>query len=264
MSSKINRQSIIKKYHDQQPITMLTCYDSSTASILHETDLDLILVGDSVAMVQHGFPSTVHASLEMMVMHTAAVARAQPKQMIIADLPFLSYRKSLSKCMSAVEALMKAGAEAVKLEGVQGNEGFLQHIIESGVPVMGHLGLTPQHVHQLGGHRVQGKSTDQSKTIAQEAKKLEELGCFALVLECIPKSLALNITRSLCIPTVGIGAGPHTSGQVLVTPDMLGMNQFQPKFLKRFANSRQVILDAVAEFTDQINRREFPSDHESY
>ena len=263
-SHKVNQEAIQKKYLAHKKITMLTCYDSWSADIIKETMVDLILVGDSVAMVQHGYTSTIHATVEMMALHTAAVARSNPKQMIVTDLPFLSYRKSLSKSMAAVEKLLQSGAEAVKLEGVEGNEGLIQHIVHSGIPVMGHIGLTPQHIHQLNGHKVQGKTSLQAEALVRQAKCLESLGCFAIVLECIPASLATRITQETHVPTIGIGAGPDTSGQVLVLHDMLGLNDFQPKFLKKFLNGKQQMKAAIEAYCDEVSEVDFPYNEHCY
>lgn len=246
-------------------ISMITCYDYWSARILNQSSIDCILVGDSLAMVMHGHPTTLPASVDLMALHTTAVVKGAPDKFIISDLPFLSYRKSLVENMNAVEALMKTGAHAVKLEGAAGNLEFVRHIVESGVPVMGHLGLTPQSIHQLGGFRVQGRDSDSSELLFQQAKALEAHGCFSLVLECVPSILAERISQELSIPTIGIGAGPSTDGQVLVLQDMLGLNQgFKPKFLREYLNGADLIRGAVDEFDRSVKDVSFPNIEESY
>lgn len=261
---KVTMTHLYRKKQMGEKITMLSCYDAWSAKIIDQTPVDMILVGDSVAMVCHGYDHTVHADMSMMEMHTAAVARMRPRQMIVADLPFLSYRKSLSKAVSAAEALIKAGAQAVKLEGVQGNEAVIEHLVASGVPVMGHLGLTPQHIHQLGGFRVQGKTEQQAETIMADAKMLESLGCFALVLECVPAVLAQQITKDVAMFTVGIGAGAHTDGQVLVLHDLLGLGGFSAKFLKKYLAGDALVAEAITAYCADVSSCSFPAKEHSY
>lgn len=247
------------------PISMVTCYDAWSAKILNETDVDCILVGDSLAVVMHGFDSTVHATVEMMVMHVAAVARGAPDKFIIADMPFLSCSKGLEVAMDAVQVLMQAGAHAVKIEGADHQLPIIEHIVEAGVPVMGHLGLTPQSIHNLGGHKVQGKDEAGIDKIMKGAKALEAAGCFAVVLECVPNKLGDCVSRSIAVPTIGIGAGPHTDGQVLVLQDLIGSDPaFSPKFLRRYADTHAVISSAVQAFHTDVVEREFPNTEESY
>lgn len=254
-----------EKKKKKQKISMLTCYDYTFASILNDSEIDSILVGDSLAMVMHGHPTTLQASVQMMALHTAAVVRGAPNKFIVSDMPFLSYRKSLTENMKSVEALMKTGAHAIKLEGAEGNLELIKHIVQSGVPVMGHLGLTPQSIHQLGGFKVQGRDKLAQAAIQMQAKSLEKAGCFSIVLECVPSKLAQSITDNLEIPTVGIGAGSGTDGQVLVLQDMLGMNpKFKPKFLRQFANLSSSIKQAANEFHKTTNAKTFPNEQESY
>lgn len=244
---------------------MVTCYDYWSAKIIAATHIDSILVGDSAAMVVHGHTSTLPATTEMMTQHTSAVAKGAPDKLIIADMPFLSFRKGKSEALHCVEKLMQAGAHAVKLEGVYGHEETIHHIIESGVPVLGHLGLTPQSIHQLGGFRLQAKEMSEVDILMNQAKKLEELGCFGIVLECIPKSAAEKISQMTSIPIIGIGAGPQVDGQVLVLQDLLGMNpDFQPKFLKKYLNGYALIQESLNHFHKEIIENIFPSDKESY
>lgn len=244
---------------------MLTCYDYSFAQILAETPIDAILVGDSAAMTMHGESSTLNISVETIAIHVQSVARGAPKKMLIADLPFLCYRKGLKPAMDAVEKVMKAGAHAVKLEGAVGNLKLIQHIVQSGVPVMGHLGLTPQSIHALGGFKVQGRNPEAFEKIVKDAKSLEQSGCFSMVLECVPAKLGDLITRELSIPVIGIGAGLETDGQVLVLQDMLGMNpKFKPQFIRHYLNTFDVVKTAVTHFHEDVQKSQFPNDLESY
>jgi 3-methyl-2-oxobutanoate hydroxymethyltransferase len=248
-----------------EKISMVTCYDFWSAQILDQSDVDCLLVGDSLAMVMHGFDSTVHADVELMALHIRAVARGAPNKFIVGDMPFLATRKGLPATMDAVQSLMQAGASAVKIEGEAGQRELIAHVVESGVPVMGHLGLTPQSVHGLGGHKVQGRSESAEAQLLASARGLADAGCFAVVLECIPANLAARITRDIGVPTIGIGAGPETDGQVLVLQDMLGMNpQFKPKFLRQYACGHRVVQDAVNRFHAETQHGCFPSRSESY
>ena len=248
-----------------EKISMVTCYDYTSARVLNQTQVDTLLVGDSLAMVMHGFPSTVHATVEMMAMHTAAVCRGAPKKFVVADMPFLAARKGLGAAMDAVQQLMQAGANAIKIEGEAGQAELISHIVASGVPVMGHLGLTPQSVEAFGGHRVQGRSDKQADEILASARRLEEAGCFGLVLECVPDKLGREVTFAVNIPTIGIGAGAGTDGQVLVLQDMLGMNpDFKPKFLRHYADGFGVMRDAVDRFHEETTGGVFPAAQESY
>lgn len=248
-----------------EKISMLTCYDYSFARILNESPVDALLVGDSAAMVMHGHATTLPIEVSTLALHTAAVVRGAPKKFVIADLPFLSYRKDLNSNVEAAGALMKAGAQAVKLEGAEGNLDLVHHLVQSGVPVMGHLGLTPQSIHQLGGFRVQGREERAAELMEEHAHSLEKAGCFSLVLECVPSELAAKISRSLGIPVIGIGAGAQVDGQVLVLQDMLGMNpDFKPKFLRRFDNAFENMQKVFQEFHTSVVSGDFPNDKESY
>ncbi len=261
----MNILDFARKKQEQQKITMVTCYDYTSARLLAETAVDCILVGDSAAMTMHGFATTLPASVEMMAAHTAAVARGAPKKMIIGDLPFLSYRQGLHDNINAVRQLMQAGAQAIKLEGATGNIELIRHLVESGVPMLGHLGLTPQSVHALGGYKVQGKTEAAEQKLREDAQALEEAGCVAVVLECIPHALAAEITTALSIPTIGIGAGNQTDGQVLVWQDMLGLNlDFQPKFVKRFVEAGALIQQGIHDYIRAVNTGDFPSHAHHY
>lgn len=250
---------------NQSKISMITAYDYSFAKLVGKSQIDAILVGDSVSMVMHGHSSTLQATVPLMALHTEAVARGAPHKLILTDMPFMSYRKDLAHTVEAARVLMAAGAHALKLEGALGNLEAIQHLVESGVPVMGHLGLTPQFLHQLGGFRVQGKTQESQENLIQWARDLESAGCFAVVLECVPSALAQKITEALGVPTIGIGAGPHTDGQVLVLQDMLGMNlEFHPKFLRHFGNIGESTIHALNDFHLRTQNTSFPTLEESY
>jgi 3-methyl-2-oxobutanoate hydroxymethyltransferase len=254
-----------KKKKGAGRLSMLTCYDSTSARIASSTTVDALLVGDSLAMTMHGHSSTLPATIDLMVAHTAAVVRGAGQKLIVADLPFLSFRKSLTDNVNAVAALMQVGAHAVKLEGAAGNCELVQHLVESGVPVMGHLGLTPQSVNQLGGYKVQGREDTSAKAIIEAAKNLEAAGCFSIVLECVPSALAREITQQLHIPTIGIGAGPDTDGQILVWQDLLGLNtEFTPKFVRQYLRGADLFKEAINQYVKDINEIQFPSPKESY
>lgn len=246
-------------------ISMVTCYDASFARVLEASAVDSLLVGDSAAMVMHGHGDTLAATVELMALHTAAVRRGAPTRFLVADLPFLSFRKGVPAALDAVAELMRAGANAVKLEGVAGHEDVITAITGSGVPVMGHLGLTPQSVHALAGFRVQGRSEDDAARILADARLLESLGCFALVLECVPSPLAARITAALAIPTIGIGAGADCDGQVLVLQDLLGLSgDFRPRFVRRYLAGAALVGDAIDRFDRDVKQGTFPAPTETY
>lgn len=260
-----NIQTFIKMKNAGEKITVVTCYDFASAKMLEKSRIDCLLVGDSVAMVMHGYENTTHATLPMMVMHTQAVSKGAKQLFIVADMPFLSYRKSLSDTMHAVTELMQAGANAVKLEGIHGNFDSIRHIVESGVPVMGHLGLTPQHIHQLGGFKVQGRDKNLVNDFIEQAKQCEAAGCFALVLECVPSDLAAKITQAISIPTIGIGAGADTDGQVLVLHDLLGFDSdMRLKFVKQYSNAEAVFLESIEKYIAEVKQKTFPSKEHSF
>jgi 3-methyl-2-oxobutanoate hydroxymethyltransferase len=250
---------------ENRKISMVTCYDHWSARIIAQTDIDCILVGDSVAMVVHGYPSTLHATVEMMELHTRAVAKGAPEKFIVADMPFPTFRRGIPAAMECVDRLMKAGAHAIKLEGVEGHEDVVKNLVGSGVPVMGHLGLTPQSIHQLGGFRVQGREPQAVTNLKRDARTLQELGAFSVVLECVPAHVATDITQELSIPTIGIGAGRETDGQVLVLQDLLGMNpSFKPKFVRHFLNGEEQLRNALKGYHAGVAEGTFPNAQESY
>lgn len=246
-----------------QPIVMVAAYDALMARLVAASAADAILVGDSVAMVAHGYPSTVHATVEMMCTHVAAVRRGAPELLLVADLPFLSVRRGLAAATDAAGALMQAGATAVKLEGVAGHEDVITHLVGSGIPVMGHLGLTPQSVNVFGGYRVQGREPAAGERLRQEARQLEEAGAFAFVLECVPAALAATITAERAIPSIGIGAGGGTAGQVLVLADLLGLDgRFQPRFARRYVEGHALVREALDHFARDVRTAQFPAREE--
>jgi 3-methyl-2-oxobutanoate hydroxymethyltransferase len=248
------------KHQQQQKITVVTCYDYCSAQIVASTKIDAILVGDTLAMVMYGHATTIPATVEMMVLHTAAVARGAKNKFIIGDLPFLSYRQGLTQAMQTVQRFMVAGAQAIKLEGTVGNLELIKHVVASGVPVMGHIGMTPQSVHQLGGFKVQAKHKKAQDQLLQHALQLQDAGCFAIVLECVPSDAAKAVTEKLDVPTIGIGAGPDTSGQVIVWHDMLGLyKDFKPKFVKKYLNGFELMQQALNDYDADVKAKVFPN-----
>jgi 3-methyl-2-oxobutanoate hydroxymethyltransferase len=248
-----------------QKISMVTAYDAWSARLVAQSNVDAILVGDSAAMVIHGQPTTLAATVGLMAVHTRAVASAAAGKFLIADLPFLSFRKGLPAAMEAVAALVTVGAQSVKVEGVDGHEDVIKHIVQSGVPVMGHIGLTPQAVNQFGGFRVQGKTEAAGATLLRQARVLEGLGCFAIVLECLPSDLAARITSELTVPTIGIGAGIGTDGQILVLHDIWGLGmRHVPRFVRRYVDGEGVLTDALNQYSADVKEARFPGAEESY
>lgn len=250
---------------EKRKLSIVTCYDYTFAALLARSAIDGILVGDSAAMVMHGHRSTLSATVDLMRVHTEAVVRGAGSKFVVADLPFLSCRKGVAAALDAAQVLMTAGAHAVKLEGVDGHEDVIQRMTQSGIPVMGHLGMQPQSVNAYGGFRVQGRSDEAARAIVRQASALEKLGAFAVVLECIPASLAQEITNLLHIPTIGIGAGAGCDGQVLVLQDLLGLNpDFHAKFARAFMDGARGVLEAVAGFDQAVKAGAFPTAEESY
>jgi 3-methyl-2-oxobutanoate hydroxymethyltransferase len=246
-------------------ISIVTAYDAWSARLVARSHVDAILVGDSAAMVMHGHASTLAATVRLMALHTSAVARAAAGKFVIADLPFLSFRKGVAAAMTAVGALVTSGAQAVKLEGVDGHEDVVRQAVGSGVPVMGHIGLTPQSVNRFGGFRVQGRSDADRANLLRQAHALEDLGCFSIVLECVPAELAALITSEVDIPTIGIGAGPETDGQVLVLHDLWGVDtSHTPRFVRRYVDGERVLMNALDEYDADVKEARFPAREESY
>jgi 3-methyl-2-oxobutanoate hydroxymethyltransferase len=253
------------KKKNNNPITMVTCYDYWSAKIINETEIDAVLVGDSAAMVMHGFESTIYAEVEMMLYHISAVKRGLKDKLLIADFPFLAHRKGKRFAIEVADKLFKSGANAVKIEGAGSTLKVIKELIDSGIPVMGHLGLTPQSINSLGGYIVQGKSSHDAEKILNDALQLESAGCFAIVLELIPAELSKKITEQIKIPTIGIGAGRFTSGQILVLQDLLGLTKdFQPKFVRKYLNGFELIKEALNNFNKDVKENLFPNDEESF
>lgn len=241
-------------------IAMLTAYDYATAAVLDEAGVEIILVGDSLGMVVLGYDSTLPVTMEDMLHHTKAVTRGTKRALVIADMPFMSYQVSTEEALrNAGRFLQEAGAQGVKLEGGREVAELIGRITAIGIPVMAHLGLTPQSVHQLGGYKLQGKDETVERKIMEDARLVEEAGAFALVLECVPASLAEKVTKALGIPTIGIGAGPGCDGQVLVINDMLGLfERFSPKFVKKYAQLHIQMKEAVRQYIDEVKSGKFP------
>ncbi|MFH1197161.1 MAG: 3-methyl-2-oxobutanoate hydroxymethyltransferase [bacterium] len=247
------------------PISMATCYDYWSAVIINETNVDAILVGDSAAMVMHGFETTLNAEMEMMLYHVSSVRRGLKDKLLIADFPFMAHRKGNEYAIECTDRFMKTGAQAVKIEGAADNLPLIKHIVNSGVPVMGHIGLTPQSVNIFGGYKIQGKSEEAAAHLLSDAKALEDAGCFSIVLELVPAEVAKNITEQISIPTIGIGAGKFTSGQILVLQDLLGLTKaFHPKFLRKYLDGFEVIKSAINRYDADVKKKLFPNNEESY
>ena len=247
-------------------IVMLTAYDAPSARHLDAAGVDVLLVGDSVEMTVYGEPSTLSATMDVLVRHTRAVARAAKRALVVGDMPFLSYQADTAEGVrNAGRFLSEGGAAAVKVEGGRRVLPAIRAMLAADIPVMGHLGLTPQSFRKLGGYKVQGRDGAEAKEIVEDARALAEAGCFALVLECVPEGLAAEITRAVEIPTLGIGAGPSCDGQVLVFHDVMGMNpDWKPKFARRYADLAAAITDAARSFARDVRSGDFPSDEESF
>jgi len=263
---KITILDIYKKKAEGKKITMLTAYDYPTAQIVDQAGLDMILVGDSLGMVVQGQSSTLPVTMDEMVYHTKMVSRAAQTAMVVGDMPFLSYQTHNAEAVrNAGRFLKEAGAEAVKLEGGTQMAGAIRAIVDAGIPVVAHIGLTPQYVHMLGGFKVQGKDEAAREKILADARAVQDAGAFSVVLEAIPSVLAKEITGMLRIPTIGIGAGKDCDGQVLVIHDVLGLfDRFTPKFVKRYANLKDVALKAVKEYKQDVESGNFPSQEQSF
>ncbi len=261
-----NINDFIKAKKEKNPISMITCYDYPFARIIEQTQIDTILVGDSVGMAVAGYSSTLPVTVEQIIYHTEIVRRGAPSKFLIADMPFMSYHVSTEDTLrNAGEIMKKTGANAVKLEGGREFRGIIEALIRASIPVCGHLGLTPQSVHKLGGYSVQGRDDEKRKIIFEDARILEQAGAFALVLEMVPESLAQEISENISIPTIGIGAGRYTDGQVLVLHDMLGMNnEFNPKFLKKYANLFDISKEAVDNYHKEVVNRAFPEEKNAF
>lgn len=267
LSAPITAPDVRARKGSGQPLVMVTAYDAPSARVVDGAGADMILVGDSVAMVALGYDDTLQVSIDDMVHHVGAVARAKPKPLIVGDLPWLSYHLGRDETVRNAAALVRAGAGAVKLEGGAKRVEAVTAILDAEIPVMGHIGLTPQSIHALGGFKVQGKQLDAAKVLVDDAVALADAGCFAIVLECVPDGVARAITEAVPVPTIGIGAGRHVDGQVLVYHDLLGFSapgHRTPKFVRRYAALEVEATEAVARFAADVREGRFPSSDETY
>ncbi|NJD55974.1 MAG: 3-methyl-2-oxobutanoate hydroxymethyltransferase [Nitrospirae bacterium] len=264
--AKITIQDILKKKAEGRKIAMLTAYDYPSAQIADEAGIDAILVGDSLGVVVQGLENTLPVTMDEMIYHTKMVARAVKNAMIIGDMPFMSYQASMEDAVrNAGRFLKEGGATAIKIEGGAEVADKIRAMIRSDIPVMAHIGLTPQSIHRMGGYKVQGKTRSAARRLIEEAKVAEDAGAFSLVLEGIPMALAREITKTLSIPTIGIGAGPHCDGQVLVFHDLLGLfDRFVPKFVKRYAHMKQDAVRAVEKYREEVEKGIFPAEEQSF
>ncbi len=264
--NKITTAALKEMKKKGEKISMLTAYDFPTAAIMDNAGIDLILIGDSVGMVVLGYDSTIPVTMDEMIHHTKIVSRAVKRAMVIGDMPFMSYQASIEEGLRNAGRFMKeAGAHAVKLEGGREVAELTRKLVNAGIPVMGHIGLTPQSVHQLGGYKVQGKSDAAAKRLMEDAKILEEAGAFSIVLECIPAALGKEITESVEMITIGIGGGVHCDGQVLVVNDMLGtFERFTPKFVKKYATLSKQMDEAFRKYIEEVKAGVFPGKEHSF
>ncbi|HYJ64699.1 MAG TPA: 3-methyl-2-oxobutanoate hydroxymethyltransferase [Parafilimonas sp.] len=263
---KITTNTLQRMKANGEKISMLTAYDFSFAKIIDNANIDVILVGDSASNVMAGHETTLPVTLEQMIYHASSVMRAINRCLVVVDLPFGSYQSNSEIALaSAIRIMKETGAHAIKLEGGEEVLESVKRIISAGIPVMGHLGLTPQSIYKFGTYNVRAKEKDEANKLRNDAKLLEEVGCFGIVLEKIPAQLAKEVTESLSIPTIGIGAGKFCDGQVLVMHDMLGINtEFKPRFLRQYLNLYEQVNQAVQQYITDIKSGDFPSDNESY
>ncbi|WP_079530106.1 3-methyl-2-oxobutanoate hydroxymethyltransferase [Halobacillus hunanensis] len=262
----LNKHSLLKMKQAQEKITMITAYDYPSAKVAQSAGTDMILVGDSLGMVVLGYDSTIPVTLNDMIHHGKAVRRGAADTFVVVDMPFMSYHISLEESLkNGAKLFQETGAQALKLEGAGEIVPVIQRLSEGGIPVVGHLGLTPQSVHVLGGYKVQGKDEKAAKKLIKEAKEIEQAGAMALVLECVPKQLAKRVSENLSIPTIGIGAGVDCDGQVLVYHDVLkyGVERL-PKFVKPYLNSNDQMTDAVSQYVSEVRKGDFPQDQHSF
>lgn len=264
--AKITTQTVVEMKHRGEKISMLTAYDFTMAQIVDQAGIEIILVGDSASNVMAGHETTVPMNLDHMIYHTSCVVRGVDRALVIADLPFMSYQVTPKEALISAGRMMKeAGAHAVKLEGGKPIINTVKKIVDAGIPVMGHLGLTPQSIYKFGTYKVRAKEEEEASTLIEDAKLLEEAGCFAIVLEKIPAKLAAKVTAEVNIPTIGIGAGVDCDGQVLVIHDMLGMNKgFNPRFLRRYADVHSVMTGAIEQYIKDVKDKDFPNQDEQY
>lgn len=264
--AKVTTQTVVKMKKKDEKISMLTAYDYTMAKIVDQAGIDVILVGDSASNVMAGYDTTVPMTMDHMIYHASCVVRGSERALVVADLPFMSYQVTSREALANAGRMMKeAGVHGVKLEGGRPIVKTVSKIVEAGIPVMGHLGLTPQSIHQFGTYKVRATDKSAADKLLEDAKGLEQAGCFALVLEKIPAGLAQRVTDELTIPTIGIGAGGKCSGQVLVAHDMLGLNkEFNPRFLRRYADMHKTMTSAIREYISDIKSGAFPDENEQY
>lgn len=244
---------------------MVTAYDFAFAQIVDEAGIDAVLVGDSLAMVVQGLPNTLSVTMEEMLYHTKIVARGVKNALIIGDMPFMSYQSGVEAAIKNAGKFLQVGAEAVKLEGGRNIADRIAALVQLDIPVMGHIGLTPQSIHRMGGYRVQGRDKEAEKRLMDDAKAVEEAGAFSVVVEGVPLELAGKITKDLSIPTIGIGGGPHCDGQVLVLHDLIGLlDKPQPTFIRTFMNLRGQVIESIRRYREEVQKGSFPSKGESY
>ena len=265
-SKRVTTHTLLEMKLKGEKISMLTAYDYSMASILDGAGIDVLLVGDSASNVMAGHETTLPITLDQMIYHGASVVRAIKSSLVVVDMPFGSYQGNSSEALrSAIRIMKETGAHAVKMEGGSEIKDSITRILSAGVPVMGHLGLTPQSIYKFGTYTVRAKEEEEAKKLIEDALTLEACGCFAIVLEKIPSKLAQEVTSKLTIPVIGIGAGPYVDGQVLVTHDLLGItNQFKPRFLRKYADLHNVITDSVRNYISDVKGQSFPNDSEAY
>ena len=263
---RISTRQLRKWAADGRKITMVTCYDATFARLVDAAGADAILIGDSLGMVIQGHEHTLPVTLDEIIYHCRAVARGCGRPHLVGDLPFGTYQGNIDEAvMNAARLMKEGGVQAVKLEGGAHCAPMIERMTRAGIPVMGHLGLTPQSVHQFGGYRIQGKTVDAAERLLADARALQDAGCYALVLEGIPAALAERVSAALTIPTIGIGAGPHCDGQVLVLYDLLGLDgRFAPKFLKKYADLERAVTDAVRAYGEEVRSGAFPSTEHSH
>lgn len=262
---KVTPVRLREKKKEGGRITALTAYDFATATLLDETGIDMILVGDSLGMVVLGYENTIPVTVEEMLHHTKAVARGVKRALVVADMPFLSYPDARTAIENAGRFVKEGAAAAVKIEGGMGVAPVAEALVKAGVPVVAHIGLTPQEILKMGKYKVQGRGTREAERLLADAKALEERGAFAIILECVPAGLGGRITKALSIPTIGIGAGPHCDGQILVTHDLLGLfRAFRPKFVKAYAELTPVVRQAISQYREEVESGEFPGPEHCY
>jgi len=263
--NKITTKTLMQKKKNGEKIAMLTAYDYVFAKLFDQCDIDILLVGDSLGMVVMGYDTTIPVTMDDIVHHVKAVANGAKNAFIVGDMPFLSYHTTREEAVKNAGRIMQAGAHAVKMEGCLDVADKIEAVIKAQIPVMGHLGLTPQSINVFGGYDLRAKEQKEAEKLIKEAKLLEEMGVFSLVLEKVPSELAKEITQNLSIPVIGIGAGPYCDGQVLVSHDMLGLfDDFKPKFVKRYCEAGKLIKDAVLQYVDEVKKGYFPGKEHSY